>query len=361
MDEDPEGYAITTSHLPDVSPTVDCEPCSTPWIWIILFILFFLLALAFGIWLIWKYHHDDKNCSGCTGPGFPISVAGAVINVDSDTQISASWTTTDPDDVVTLFATLHPPIYNSSGGLDNPTAQTKFRVAGSAIGATGSTGSTGFTGTTGTSNSVILPGLTKGLKYYATLIARNGKTHNYRSYTQVVYMQGSNVPLNVPGATGANVPNTFEIQDILQVGAIQLTSDVADANGVYNVEFNQRPRQARDLFVFNTKSQLQLETSSTGLTNLCLFNSGGNVVAADCTNGVTGAAPGSVPNSSYFVYNPQVQGNANKLCLKNTVDNAPLTCLKLTGIGSGTGTLSFASGTNLNAGDAWALAFENTS
>ena len=357
MDEDPEGYAITTSHLPDTTVVApDCPP-STSWIWIILLIIALLIIIGLIIWLVYKYHHDDKNCSGCTGPGFPISVAGAEINVDSDTQISASWTTTDPDDVVTLFATLHPPIYNSSGGLDNSTAQTKFRIAGSAVGATGSTGSTGFTGTTGTSNSVILPGLTKGLKYYATLIARNAKTHNYRSYTQIVYMQGSNVPLNVPGATGANVPNTFEIQDILQVGAIQLTSDVIDANGVYNVEYNQRPRQARDLFVFDDKGRLKLETTATGLTNLCLYNSGGNVVAADCIAGITGAAPGSAPNSSYFVYNPD--GNANKLCLKNSVDNGTPTCLKLTGIGSGTGTLSFSS-TNLNAGDAWALAFENT-
>lgn len=357
MDEDPEGYAITTSHLPDTTAVVDCPECSSPAIWIILFVLFLLLSIGLLIWIFLKYRYDDKNCNGCTGAGSPISVANPVVNVDSDTQISASWTTTDPGDVVTLFATLHAPIYNSSGGLDNPTAQTKFRVAGSAIGATGSTGPTGFTGTTGTSNSVILPGLTKGLKYYATLIARNAKTNNYKSYTQIVYMQGSNVPISVNGSTGTNVPNTFEIQDILQVGAIQLTSDVADANGVYNVEFNQRPRQARDLFAFNDKSQLQLETTATGLTNLCLFNSSGNVVAADCTNGVTGAAVGSLANTSYFVYNPQ--DNANKLCLKNTIDNGPLTCLKLTGLGSGIGTLSFASGQNLNNGDAWALAFEN--
>ena len=354
MDEDPEGYAITTSHLPDTSLTEqDCPTCSSPWLWIILFVLFLLLSIGFLIWIIFLYRREDRNCSGCTGPGVPITVEGARINVDSSTQISATWTTTDPNDVVTLFATLHPPVFSSDGSLSNSTAQTLHRVAGAA--AVGPTGITGATGATGTANSVILPGLTPGLKYYATLIARNRNTHNYKSYTQIVYMEAGIINTFTNGPTGT-ILNTFEIQDILQVGAIQLTSDVADANGIYTVQFNQRPRQARDLFYFNGSSQLQLSpANAAGLEGLCLFNNGGNLVAAGCTGGIIGATGGSVPNTSYFVYNPL--NNANKLCLKNTIDGGTPTCLKLTGISNGIGTVSFSNQTG--PGDSFALAFEN--
>ena len=354
MDEDPEGYAITTSHLPD-STVADCPRCSSPWLWIILFVLFLLLSIGFLIWALWLLRRE-KNCSGCTGPGVPIAFSSARVNVDSDTQISGTWVTTDPDEVVTLFATLHPPIFSGDGSLTNPQAATLFKQAGAAaIGPTGITGPTGTTGTTGTVNSVSLSGLTPGLKYYATLIARNPRTHNYKSYTQIVYMESGNITTFTNGATGS-ILNTFEIQDILQVGAIQLSSDVADANGIYTVQFNQRPRQARDLFYFNPQSQLQLSpANATGLEGLCLFNNGGNLVAASCTNGITGATAGSIPNTSYFVYNPQ--NNANKLCLKNTVDTGTPTCLKMTGISNGIGTVSFSNATL--QGDAWALAFEN--
>ena len=351
MDEDPEGYAITTSHLPDTSEVQDCPSCSSPVIWIILFIVFLLLAIGLGIWLIYLIRRE-KNCSGCTGctgPGIPISFENPIINVDSPNQITGSWTTTDPGVSVTLFATLHPPKFDSNGALLNSSASTNFKTSSPiSIGVTGITGATGITGTV---NSVSLSNLTAGVKYYATLVARNGSTNNYKSYTQIVYMQDGNIPT---GPTGNF--NTFEIQDILQVGAIQLTSDVPDASGNYNVEFNQRPRQARDLFYFNGKSQLQLDPNNTlGLNNLCLFNNAGNVVAADC-GGFTGAASGSTPNNSYFTYNPK--NHANMFCLKNTLDTATPTCLKLTGIGSGTGTLSL---TNvLTSGDAWAPAFVNT-
>ena len=352
MDEDPEGYAITTSHLPDSTVvTPDCPP-STSWIWIILFVLFLLLAIGLVIWIIFLLRRE-KNCSGCTGPGVPIGFNNSAINVDSDTQITGTWTTTDAGDIVTLFATLHPPKFNNLGGLDNPTASTNFKVAGSTVlGPTGATGITGPTGINPAVNSVTLSGLTPGVKYYATLIARNGNTNNYKSYTQIVYMQDGNIPTNIAGATGSTVPNTFEIQDILQVGAIQIREDIPDANGIFNVEFNQRPTQARDLFFFNTSGQLQ--TSTVGLENICLFNSSGNLVAAPCA-GVTGAILGSTPANSSWQYNPQ--GQANKLCLKNTVNTSSPMCLKLTGIGQGTGTLSISS--DLTPGDAWAPVFEH--
>ena len=354
MDEDPEGYAITTSHLPDSTVVPDCPTCSSPWLWIILFVLFLLLSVGFLIWALYLLRRE-KNCSGCTGPGVPLAFSSAQVNVDSDTQITGTWTTTDANDVVTLFATLHPPVFAADGSLSNTRSSTLFKQAGAA--AIGATGITGTTGVTGTANSVTLSGLTPGLKYYATLIARNGNTHNYKSYTQIVYMEGGNITTFTNGATGT-ILNTFEIQDILQVGAIQLASDVADANGIYTVQFNQRPRQARDLFYFNGNSQLQLSpANAAGLEGLCLFNNGGNLVAAGCTGGIIGATGGSVPNTSYFVYNPQ--NNANKLCLKNTIDGGTPTCLKMTGLSNGIGTVSFASGTNLNEGDAWALAFEN--
>ncbi len=353
MDENPEGYAITTSHLP-YATAMECPSCPSSIIWIILLIVAILVIIGAIVWIIALYHRDrncEKNC-GVTGPGSPISFDNAVINVDNDTQITGRWTTTDIDDIVILYATLHPPRFNALGGLDNPTAATSFRQAGPpnvSIGVTGQTGPTGFMSTipANNANSVSLPGLTKGVKYYATLVARNKKTYNYKSYTQIVYMQGS----NVPGSTG----NSFEIQDILQVGAIQIIPE-NPVNDVYTVQFNQRSRQARDLFFFNSNNQLQLNDINTGgLTNICLFNNAGNLVAAACGTGVTGATAGSAANNSQWVYNPN--NNANKICLKNTMDTNSPTCLKLTGIGNGTGTISVTS--NTDAGDAWALAFEN--
>jgi hypothetical protein len=352
MDEDPEGYAITTSHLPDTTDVAaTCSPCSSPWIWIILFVLFLLLSIGFLIWALYLLRRD-KNCNGCTGPGTPISFDNAKITVDSSSQISGSWTTTDPGDVVKLFATLHPPIFTADGGLSNNSAATNFNTAGSAVGATGITGNTGVTGT---ANSVSLGNLTPGLKYYATLIARNPKTNNYKSYTQIVYMEDGNITTFTNGPTGT-IFNTFELQDILQVGAVQVASDTVDSNGVYTVEFNQRPRQARDLFYFNNKSQLQLVNSVNGPTDICLFNNGGNLVAFGCTGTIPGAAAGSNSHDSYWTYNPRVQ-TENKLCLKNTVDTATPICLILTGVGQGTGTLSL--GTSLPGSDGWVTAFEN--
>ena len=157
MDEDPEGYAITTSHLPEDVSTVACPECSSPWIWIILFIIFLLLAIGLIIWIVFLIRRE-KNCSGCTGPGVPIAFSSAQINVDSDTQITGTWVTTDSNDVVTLFATLHPPIFSADGSLSNSTAATLHKVASAA--AVGTTGITGTTGVTGTANSVTLSGLT---------------------------------------------------------------------------------------------------------------------------------------------------------------------------------------------------------
>ena len=353
MDEDPEGYAITTSHLPDTSAvTPDCPP-STSWIWIILLIIALLAIIGLVIWNIYLHNRENKNCSGCTGAGVPISFDNANITVDSSTQISGTWTTTDSGDIVTLFATLSPPKFTASGGLSNASAATNFKVAGSTVlGPTGVTGITGPTGINPAVNSVTLSGLTPGLKYYATLIARNANTNNYKSYTQIVYMQDGNIPTNIAGATGTTVLNTFEIQDILQVGAVQIREDTGDANGIFNVEFNQRPTQARDLFYFNASSQLQTNTS--GLENICLFNNGGNVVAAPCS-GMTGATAGSTPANSYWSYNPQSL-SANKLCLKNTIGTANPLCLKLTGLGQGVGTLSV--GASEPGADGWAPVFE---
>ena len=353
MDEDPEGYAITTSHLPDTSVvTPDCPP-STSWIWIILLIIALLAIIGLVIWNIYLHHRENKNCSGCTGPGVPISFDNANITVDSSTQISGTWTTTDSGDIITLFATLSPPKFTTSGGLSNASAATNFRVANSTI--LGQTGATGITGPTGINpgvNSVSLPGLTPGLKYYATLIARNANTNNYKSYTQIVYMQDGNIPTSIAGATGSPPNNTFEIQDILQVGAVQIKEESIDANGIYNVEFNQRPTQARDLFYFNGSSQLQ--SIAPGLESVCLFNNSGNVVAAPCS-GIVGATAGSMPANSYWSYNPQSL-SANKLCLKNTIGTANPLCMKLTGLGQGIGTLSVAA--SEPGADGWALAFE---
>jgi len=320
-----EAYRTTTSYLPDAERE-SCPSCGTPWIWIILFIAALLAIIGMVVWVIWLYHKNS------TSKGQTIELIDPNIQVDSDTQITGTFTTKNANDIVTLYATLHPPKFNASGGLDNASAA-KNQVG------------------KGSDKSVSLSGLSQGVKYYATLIVTNTKSSNYKSYTQIVYMQGSTITPTIAGSTGTNGANTFEIQDILQVGAIQVNDPIN--NGIYPVIFNQRPSTARSLFVLNSSSQLQLENNT--LTDVCLFNSAGNLVAADCKlNGVTGLTA----NDGQWVYNPTPY--ANRICLKSTIptsssSTAP-TCIKLSGVGNGTGTLTVAN--DSGNGDAFALAFE---
>jgi hypothetical protein len=322
MDDLPDNVYRTT-YGPDTEhePCPVCPSCGTPWIWIILFIAALLAIIGLVVWLIYIYHRNS------TCKGQQITLTNPNIQVDSPTQITGTWTPTTNNDTVTLYATLHPPVFGATGGLDNTSAATNSKSAKA------------------TDGSVSLPGLTKGLKYYATLIASNSKTNNYKSYTQIVYMLDSTIPTNIAGASGTSVHNTFEIQDILQVGAIQIGTETTSDNNIFNVQFNQRPTEARSLFYFNDKSQLQ--SSNASLENICLFNSSGNVIAAPC--GSTGL------NDSKWTYNPGKL--ANRICLTSTLSSATPTCIELSGLSNGTGTV--ITSTSSTAGDAFVLAFEN--
>ena len=348
MDEYGDDLAITESHLPEQRTSLECPntDCPAPWLWIILVIVLILVLLGFVAWIIYLYHRNSENKGG------NIELLNPLIRVDSDSQISATFVT-NCNNTVTLFATLHPPQFTNAGSLSNANAAAHTQTSGSLACTSGATGASG---------SITLSGLQPGVKYYATLIATNSsKSSNYKSYTQVVFLESGTFTPTFDAALGVTGP-LFEIQDILQVGAVQINNENADQT--FGTIFNQRPIVPRSLFFFNGISQLQATTETAfGSETICLFNVNGSLVGANCASGPTGsnmATSGTVNANSQWIYNPS-GFSANKLCLKNSVSTTagatgPV-CLKLTGIGNGNGALSVTSDTD--AGDAWVLAFES--
>jgi len=318
-----EAYRTTTSYLPD-NEREPCPSCGTPWIWIILFIAALLAIIGLVVWLIWLYH---KN-STCKGQ--QIELKDANIEVSTSNSIKGTWAPLkNSSDTVILYATLHPPKFNSTGGLDNVSAQKLFQKA-----APGST-------------SVVLTGLQPRLKYYATLIATSSKSNNYQVYTQLVYMQDGSI--NPSGVTGS--ANTFAIQDIIQIGAIQLASEtpISGSTGTYNVEYNQTPTDTRRLFFYNANGQIQSSETNSALQNVCLFNDNGVLHAQECVTG------GGVNDK--WSYNPASGKFANRWCLTSTVGTDTPTCMVLTPIQNGTASVTVTTPTTV--GDSWALQFEN--
>lgn len=304
----PDALKITTAREPEV----DSNECGTPWIWIILFIAALLAIAGLIIWIVYAYHRDTKDRV--------IDLKDANIEVASDTSLTGTWSPTGKDtDKVTLWATLHPPEFNNDGTLANSNAKKSSTVSGA--------------------TTVTLTGLDTGLKYYGTIIVTNSNTSNYQVYTQLVYMDSKTPIVATTGDTTKS--SNFAIEDILQVGKVQLTG--TDNN---QVQFNQKPSEADTLWYVDGSGRIVSNADNTK----CLFNSNGLLVASDCDT-----TSGDALNNSKWTYNPGKY--ANRWCLTNTTSNENPTCMVLNPISSGTATIKVSDTSSV--GDAWVNAFES--
>jgi flagellar basal body-associated protein FliL len=317
MEDDPNFYRTTTSLEPE-EPTTTSGGGGGEWIWIILFLIAILAIIGLVIWLIFSYRRDTK--------GKTLQLTDPIVDVTSNTQITGKWKSTgNASDKVTLYATLDPPIYNDNGTLGNTGAQS--------------------TSASGEAASVSVNGLQKGLKYYATLILTNTNTTNYQVYNQIVFMQDKDIPTNVTSSPEeGSTQNTFSIDDILQVGKIEIINPTGDAP--YDAQFNQIPTDVNSLWFYNSQGKIQ--SANEALDDICLFNSSGKLIAQGCTAGSN--------SDSQWTYNPT--GNANKWCLTSTATNANPTCMILGTINT-KGTSPVTVSNTSTVGDAWALAFQN--
>lgn len=341
-------------YRPEFSSTTSSEEVknsSGSLIWLILFIIAVLAIIGLVIWIIWLYNHrncknlncctgdDNCNCSNCN----LLSLQNVSINVVSDTSVSASWAGSTGNTggigptgtIFTLYATLNPPIINTSGQVTNTNTSAK---------------------TDSNNNTVTLTGLQPRLKYYISLVATNSNSILF-FYTQIVYMQSSVIPTSVAGITG---PNTFAIDDILQIGKLQVIASQG-TNGTYPIEFNQNPVNADSLWYINNRGQIQ--SANTGLdttTGLCLFNSNGKLVGSECVPTTTTEIIDANSNS-LWTYNPP--GFTNQWCLTNTVATAGTTqtgkplCMVLSTIND-KGIATVSVNDTATAGDAWAIAYQ---
>jgi hypothetical protein len=350
-----DGYEdeLRTDTIPEssseTSTTEVNSDCSGGLVWAILFIIAALAIVGLVFWIIWLYYNrtcDKLNCcngsnGNCNNSNNKLSVTGVNIQVTSDTQVTASWTgvTGNTGTVFTLYATLNPPNIDNNGNVSNSNIHN-----------------------TATSNqtSVSLSGLQARLKYYITLVATNPSSINYFVYTQIVYMQSSNISQFVTNTSGTNVVNTFGIDDILQVGKIQVV-DSSGVNGVYTVQFNQNPVNANSLWFVNSRNQIQSSNNSLDTPNgLCLYNNNGTLNGQDCLTPPNIDASTASQNSTW-TYNPT--GFTNQWCLTNTVSpaGAPNTnkpvCMVLGPISS-QGIATVSVNNNATAGDAWAIAYQ---
>ena len=310
------------------------------WIWIILLIVALIAIAGLIVWVVLLYRTRDSK-------GKLVQFTGAKIFVSAPKTITASWPTpSDKNDSYTLYASLDPPIYDENGAVKN------------AVNNGSSTASSGATTTQ-------VAGLQKRLKYYATLVVTNSKTNNFQVYNQLVFMETA-APVGATGATGLA---TFTIQDILQVGKIQIpgASSITGDEVSHPVQFSQNPVEADSLFFVNGNSQIQMEEGN-GASNLCLWKSSdGKLVARGCTG-----ATGSIDDSSW-VYNPTVTGSGatgatgtvgpsytNQWCLTNTIHNATPTCMQLGPISTtpGNGIASVTVVNDTKVGDEWVNALE---
>ena len=289
--------------------------CGTPWLWIILFITALLVIAGLIVWIVYAYHRDTKDRI--------IEFKGANIEISSETSLTGTWPTTGKDtDKVTLWATLHPPKFNNDGTLANTNGKSSTTVSGA--------------------TTVTLSGLQPGIKYYSTIIVTNSNTSNYQVYTQLVYMDSKTPIIVTTGTDTTTKSSNFAIEDILQVGKVQLTGDDKT-----QIQFNQKPLEENTLWFMNSGGQIE----SNAENSKCLFNSNGVLVADDCGKTTTDAKI-----NSHWSYNPGKY--ANRWCLTSTTSNTNPTCMILNPISSGTATIKVADTSSV--GDAWVNAFETT-
>ena len=315
-------YYYPNNQAPITTTPSDCGGGSG-WIWGILFFLALLGVIGLTIWLVIVYRRDSK--------GKLINFTGQNIEVVSDTSVRGTWTATgNKSDTITIWATKTPPKFNSDGTVSNTDGE---KPAEATNGAT----------------SVTLPGLKPRIKYFITLVASNSSTSNCQFYTQLVYMDSKTPVGVVANNTPANpdaVANTFAIEDILQIGKIQLQPTTSAEVGVTEVLFQQKPSSDRSLWVVNATGQIQ----SVEDTELCLFNNNGTLAAASCS---ADGSPATKTNSTW-AYNPDSGALSNRWCLTNST-TSPM-CMILNPITNGSASIRVATGST--SSDAWANAYE---
>ena len=271
-------------------------------IWVILFVIALIVIIGLVIWLVWSYRQHDKNCENAN----VIEFKDPVIDIASNTSLKATWTSPDnTTDEVTLYATLQPPVFNKDGTLSNPKAQSQKASP--------------------KTKSLTLTGLTSGIKYYATLVASNAS--NYQVFTQIVNMS------HEPTAASDTL---FAIEDIIQVGKIQLTPNTTLPNT--QIEFNRFPTAENSLWNYNSAGQIESDSAA----GVCIFNDGGILKADECSTTAIGI------KNSKWTYSPP--NYANQWCLTNTLKNDKPTCMILNPISTGSNNISTG---ETSAGDAW--------
>lgn len=301
-------------------------PTSSSAVWIILLAIAFLAIIGLVIWVVYLYHRKNRNENDKTTvlllePSFIVT----------DNTVSAYWTNTKETDgnKYYLYVTRNPPFYGATGAVLNQTAQQNTQVSSDGA------------------STISVPGLTRGIKYYATLVATNSKTSNYKVYTQIVYLEENNPPgpLN-------NVNSNFAIEHILQGGAIQIGSTGTTTSGetTYNIEYNTDPSCQRQVFFINAAGQIQSSDTST-YPNLCLHNVNGILGARECN-----MAGGNADSS--WVYNKE--GLTNKWCLLNSINVNGVTgitgaaCMSLGALNTTSHSAQISVITKSQPGDAWA-------
>ena len=327
--DDENAYAVTTSKD---EPQIIQEPteCSSPIIWIILVVILLLILAAILAWALYEHFHNSNNKNN------PIELTGVTFTID-DNSVTASWTGSTGATDFNLYVTNHPPIFGSTGNVQNTSAQSHSNKA------------------TAGNNSVTVNNLTPGLKYYATLVASNpSKSNAYNNYTQLIYTQGQKLPSTTTNAgTTTNFP--FVITDILQAGAIQLGSTAA-TDGTYNVEFAQSPDCNLDLFFLNGSGQIQSSDSSVS-PSVCLFANGNTLSAANCTPSTVAGATGLTFDNSKWSYS--TSGRANQWCVTSSLSTANPLCMINGIINSSSRTSQITLGDALPS-DGWANIFTGT-
>lgn len=306
---------------------IETEPTKGSSGWLIGLVIFLLLVIAgLIVWGVWATLHDSKDRE--------IAFTGANVEVSTDTQITGTWPQTGTNsDVVTIYATLDPPIFSTRGAVTNAGVLSNQASNGDV--------------------KVSLSKLQKGLKYYATLVATNSNTANFQVYTQIVYMEADSPKAR--GTNNATDPDQFEMQHILQVGKI-----IRDDNN--NVQFSQLLEEETD------ESRVRWTMSGGKITDgneNCLYVPGLNVATTGTANVSTNnnlmmgpcagisSTTGTTPlENSDWTYNPS--SFANRWCLTNTISATTPNpyCIKLPTINAGK-TSSVVVVDNSTAGDAW--------
>lgn len=300
----PQAYNVKTTSIPyggAEEPECGGSSCGA---WIIFIIVLILVIAGLIVWLVLSYRRNPADRK--------IELAGANVEITSPTSITGTWNqTSSTDDVITLYATIDPPVYNSSGSVIN-TDQFNAKAPG-------------------TQTSVTLSKLQPGIKYYSTLIVTNPHTSHFAVYNQIVYMDSIQPVVN----------EDFEIGHILQEGRIEIDDE--------EVYFRQAPaEESTVLFSVNSSGQLQ-----SG--DMCLYTDVGTDVTeaglkAGLCSGDFLSTEITIQNSAW-TYNHN--GFANRWCLTSTLSDTNPRCMVLQPINQTNKVGSIKVSNKSGPGDGW--------